>query len=188
MGDKTQIHIQVEKEKKKNWGEYAEEHPEIPSSNLSQLIRRAVYNEIEGSHSESSNDGTATVDLSEVTEQQARTESEMAKLRNVVEQMDSRVEEVQREVTSDRKKRPLEDRLMEALPPAKPKSQGWNRARDMGPDAPRSQWETAWSGELFDLCKRVGETPDTVEEKLDEMGVPRQEVDGELRYWMEGQV
>jgi hypothetical protein len=184
MGEKTQVHIQVDREKKEKWKELAEEDGEIPNGSLSALLREAMRRYEKKDDSRGA-EGTVSVDLSGIEEQQATTAKELAKLRDTVEKMDSRVEDVRRATTTENEKRPLEDRLFEALPP-RPHSEQWSRAKSLDPEAPAAQWATAWSGKIFDICKRVGEKPEKVKQKLDEMGVPSGEIDGETRYWVEG--
>lgn len=188
MDEKTQVHVQVDEETKREWKRYADEDPENHNGTLSLLIKRAVQHEINDQHGEDRGTKSVRRAASDVTDQQAKTEKELAKLRETVNQMDSRVEEIQREVTSDTEKRPLKERLWEALPPAYPNSEKWSRTMDIHRGAPAIQWATAWSGELEEICKRVGENPVTVKEKLDEMGVPREETNDSTIYWMEGQL
>jgi len=180
---KTQVHIQVEEDRKADWKQWAEEHPDWTS--LSKYIRNAVDKYHDDSQDSGGESTTTEVDLSPVLEGQAHTEKELSQLKESISEINTKLEEVNREVTSGSQKRPLEVRLREALPPAKPKTRAWSRVRQFDPDAPQYVWETAWSGKVTDLAKRVGEKPAAVEDKLDELGFPSSEIDGEKRYWLE---
>jgi len=187
---KDQVHVQVAESTKREWRQGAEEHPEVPNGSLSQLIRLAVSRELRDD-----NDPGQTVgafddilgdDVSSLKEEHATTRKNITELHDAVSQIGTKIESVHRQVTGKSEKRPLEDRLKERLPPARPKSRKWSRlSHKKGPAAQASVWATAWSGEILDLAERVGEKPDTVEDKLDEMDVPCEEIDGQKRYWME---
>jgi hypothetical protein len=191
MGEKTQIHIQIDKDEKEDvWEEYAEDDPENPNDSLTFLIKRAVNKEINSDRKDNAaNIDGADIDLSEITTGQATTHKRIAELQDAVDDITTTVESVERAVTSDTQKQPLEERLYEALPPAKPGTERHARAEDRarGPRT-KANYAVAWDGTLAELCVRVREGPDKVEDKLDEMNVPRKEIDGELRYWMETQI
>jgi hypothetical protein len=184
VAETAQVHVRVDHERKERWRKHAEDDPENPNGSLTQLVVRAVENEIAGRHDGGDTGGSVSVDLSEITDRQATTEKEVAQLRDTLGDVASQVEDVRRAVTSDTEKRSLEERLWEALPPAKPKTKSHALAESEDPHSVHT-YRVAWSGKISDICVRVGETPDRVAEKLDEMGVPRGEVDGETRYWME---
>lgn len=193
MDQKVQVHVQVAESTKREWRKGAEEHPEVPNGSLSQLIRLAVTRELREDNDPGQTAGAfddiLADDVGTLKEEHGTTQKNITELRDTVSQMDTKLESVHRQVTGKAEKRPLEDRLKERLPPARPKSKMWSRlSHKKGPAAQASVWATAWSGEILDLAERVGEKPDTVEDKLDEMGVPREKIDGEMRYWMEGKV
>jgi hypothetical protein len=184
MGDKTQIHIQVDKERKAKWRGYAEEHPDIGNDSLSALIRSAVMKEVEGLHGASSRGRTAaTVDLSSVEEQHAQTEKALAELRNVVDRMDTRLNEVQRDVSATAQKQSLKDRLWQSVPPAKPFTEPWERASPDPIPKDSRKWEVAWSGRLEDIAIVARDAEKIVEDQLQEMPIETGEIDGETRYW-----
>jgi hypothetical protein len=188
MGEKTQVHVQVEEDTKREWKKAVKKDRELTS--LSDLIRRAVFREISDDNRVTAfDDVLEDRDIPTQTDGDSETATEMAKLRDTIEDMDSRLEEVRRVVTADTERRPLEDRIMEALPPAKPHTKQWKRVKRKrnDPNPPAAVMATAWDGDIWEISKHVGESPQTVEERLDEMGVPRGDVDGERRYWMEGQ-
>jgi len=176
---KSQVHIQVGLREKAKWERYAENDPSIEHGHLSKLFKRAVREKVGDidNTQDGSGEGATEVDLSPVLENQAHTEKELSQLKQSLNQISTKVEEVNREVTSGNQKRPLEERL--------PETRAWRRVQNHDPDAPREHWETAWSGTVIDLAKRVGEKPATVENKLDELGFPSDDVDGEKRYWLE---
>jgi len=192
MDEKTQVHIQVSRSTKREWKQGAREHPEVPNESLSQLIRLAVSRELRDDTDSGQTSGAFSDilgdDVSSLREEHGTTQKSIAELHDTVSQMNTKLESVRRQVTAEAEKRALDDRLKERLPPARPKSRRWKRVKSVEPGASAQQWATAWSGKVLELAKRVGEKPDTVEDKLDEMDVPREEIGDEMRYWLEGQL
>jgi len=182
MGEKTQVHIQVDSERKAEWRGYAEEHTEITNGSISALVRLAVTKEMEGMYGGSAT-STPSVDLSSIEEQQADTEKAIAELRNVVDRMDTRLNDVQRSVSATAKEQSLEDRLWHVVPPAKPHTTQWERASpDPIPKDPR-RWDVAWSGRLEDIAIVARDAQPIIENQLTEMPVESGEIQGGTRWW-----
>jgi len=185
MDEKAQVHVQVNSSTKEEWEQAAAEHPAVPNESLSQLIRLAVARELDDDQDTGqATGGEIAVDLSSIEEQQASTEKSLVELRNVVDRMDTRLNEVQRDVSASVEKQSLRDRLFHALPPARPHSEPWARAKPTPIPKDRRKLEVAWSGRLDEITVVARDAPSIIQDQLDEMPVDSAEIDDTVRYWL----
>lgn len=176
MGEKKQINIQVNEEKKEQWENYAESN--LEAANLSHLIRTAVQKEVNGRETPSV--GQQSNDNSEVIQA-------VNQLERKIDEIGDRLTPLEQFVESKTTEYSLEHRVNSALPPAKPHSKKWERATNRNPT---HLGNVAWSGKISEIA----EVADTNEEDALEaikgleqtpVSIYSDVVDGEKRFWGE---
>lgn len=185
MDDMAQVHLYVDSEKKAEWEGYAKEHAEIGNNSLSALIRMAVNREIHGHHSSAT--GERTGDVDQLAERQSEMMEKIESLASSVDDMQTQLNEIGRTTETMQNQSALENQLREALPPAKPHSDAWDRAaRDAGQleSGPNDEQSVAWQGTLTQIASVAETTEDQARQLLDAMpDVSRERIEGEVRYY-----
>ncbi|WP_137284110.1 hypothetical protein [Halorussus salinisoli] len=187
MSEKERLHVQVESDAKERWDSYAKENSNV--SNLSQLVRQAMEKEVRGAHDTGGESSSLETDVS------ARFAEVIEKLNELNERMDEIAERQERleqyaEYQLDR--RSFSNRVQKFVPPAKPQSEPWKRARE------NTDKDIVWSGRLEPITERVrDDAPELRDIQLQDVRgelerlvnnedspIERTEVDGTTRYYV----
>lgn len=199
MTEKTQVNIQVTKDRKERWEEAVKESPEVGT--LSGFIRGAVEARING-HTNGTNGHTADSDaLNEILEAVQETNSRL-------NQLEGRVSTVEGLVRGDPEIEEVADSLFEILPTEEelqPRQferrsgetvaietsvDSWGDDRNEVPIGDLNDAQLARSGHILGLAEVLGESPYNVEKALENLMeetyvVATTERDGETLYYRE---
>jgi len=186
MVDREQINIRVDPSQKQRWEQYAETDDRV-SGGLSGLIRTAVEAYIDPERSEQSGDATTAELPDDLAQRLTTIEESVQDIERLAERTDETVGFIEQELFGPDKKQ-FDDRLIRAIPPARPYSERWESDKRQYQDT-RFGEPIAWDGTVEALADAIDADEDMVETSLDAL-IQRQEsfvetaiIDDDQRYW-----
>jgi hypothetical protein len=197
MKDKH-LGMRVAQERYDDWEAYVEDHPTYDS--VSQLVRSAVTEEVEGRVDRGDDAAPMPSNLEGRMDELTETMSQVAK---AVEGIDARLSTVEERIeeqsrgmsrlreeiysVSKGQSKGETTSIVDTLPRGEPQSEAWHEAQEQVPDGVETP--IVWSGRVEDIAEEAGVEPYKVEMSLDDpenmAEYETSRVDGETRYWVD---
>lgn len=172
--DKASVNLWVEPEQKERWQAYLEDQGDL--QHMSQLVRRAVENEISGRSTPTIPDNHES-QLTEVVDA-------VDAVSETVDQLVDRLDTIEQAVQDDFDMRDLANRVFTVLPTAEEIEAAGSRSHDVGESADGC-------GTLSEIAATVDESEQHVRQALEQLRQDTAQVqttvlDGKTRYYKEG--
>jgi len=187
VSDKTQINVRISEGQKEDWEEYAEEDPTVQGG-ISGLVRAAVEQFITSNGRVGQNAQSTTDIPDDITQRLATIEDTLGDVHTVVTRVDQSVGYIEDEIAGTGE-RPFSDRLIRAIPPARPGTQSWKDARDTYEDRPKGE-PIVWQGTVDAFSDQLDVDRDTIEYTLETLATNFDYVETAIvgdnrRFWTE---
>lgn len=182
--EKKSVNLWVDPERKDRWQAYLDEDSEFQY--LSQLIRQAVEREI----NQSQDEGLDAELSQEITTYLEELHGTVGQLEQVLQDVESRLSALEREVRDDPRVRQLANEVFETLP-TKPAIKDYETNIADGATPPENVARRAQAGTVAGIAESLDAEPQEVKAALDRLQedthqVHTMEWDGQTRYYKEG--
>lgn len=164
MAEKEQINMRVDPDRKERWEQYVEENR--VNGGMTGLIRTAVKNYIESDQSQSANPSSVAIP-DDLTSELSEIKNTLNEVQFTVERTDESVGFLEQEIVGS-DERPFSDRLIRAIPPARPHSEKWEQDRERLKDQ-REGEPIVWEGTLDAFAEQLDADRETIKASLEAM-------------------